>query len=72
MNYYDTWEEAAAQSKVKRAVTTTYIFHEGRNMRCEIIKAEGKDGMLNFWHSAIPIRKATTREVDTARRWKPL
>ena len=70
MKYYQDWEEAAEQSLTGRAVATTLIEHEGKMMKAEIIKAKGRDGMVNFWHTAIPIRKATAREIDGIKKWK--
>lgn len=72
MKYYDDWEEAAQYSRTKRAVTTVLVMHKGKEIKAEIIKPVGKDGILNFWHTSIPIRKATAAEIDGARRWKPL
>lgn len=72
MKYYESWEEAAEKSLTSRAVATTRIEHEGKLLKAEIIKAKGRDGMVNFWHSAIPIRKATSKEIDGIKRWTPV
>lgn len=72
MTTYGDWEEACEQSLTQRAVASIIVTHEGKTLRAEIIKSKYKDGIIYYRHSAVPIRKATTAEVDRARKWKPL
>lgn len=72
ITYYDSWEEAAEHSTTGRAVSEVKVTERGVVYRAEILKSKGRDGILNHRHSAIPIRKATTKEIDSAKRWRPL
>lgn len=72
MKYYRDWEEAAEQSLTARAVATTCVEHDGQMLKAEIIKAKGRDGIVNFHHTCVPIRKATAKEIDDIKKWRPV
>lgn len=69
---YETWEEAAEQSRTKRAVTSLIVRHNGKTHKAELIKAPDRDGAIVYRHSAVKIRDATPSEVAAARNWRPV
>lgn len=72
MKTYETWEEAAEKSAFGRAITSLVVTINNRPVKAELIKSKNKNGIIVYRHSAVQIREATTREVDSARSWKPL
>lgn len=69
----DNWEEAAMQSKRKRAVAPYGIIQtkSGNHANAEIIMQQGKDPVMVYYHTQRVIRQATAQEVDKTRRWRP-
>jgi len=69
----DDWEEAAMFSKKRKAVARFGLvkLDNGKYVKADIIKGVGKDGVLVYTKTARTIRKATTREVDSTKGWKP-
>ena len=73
MSRFRHWEEAAQQSKWKRAVSNPQVLQErGRTMRCEIVIG---DSVEPYWcvqgSPGIKVRKATSSEVDGMHNWGP-
>ncbi len=64
------WEEAAKGSKFGKAVGSITIEHKDKRMRADIVKPLNGDGTIYWEGVAIPIRRATSREVDSCRTWR--
>lgn len=67
--FYDSWDEAARASKWDKAIGSLYIEHNGRRFEAEIVKTRHGEAEIFYKGCNIKIRKATSREVDSARRW---
>lgn len=67
----EDWEAAARMSKQKKAVGETVIDDRGHLRTVEIIKPLEGDATINYSKSGVVIRKATSREIDSCKRWKP-
>ena len=65
------WEEAAKKSKWEKAIGKSWIVHRNKLIKVEVIKPLHHDGYIVYYHTGIIIRKATTREVDRIKKWKP-
>jgi len=70
LRQYRDWEEACRQSTEDKAVGQTVIEIRGRLIKAEIIKPRFGDGTINYYHSGLVIRKATTKEIDSVKKWK--
>ena len=68
---FDNWNEAAQQSHKKKAVGQIVIDHRGRLRKVEIIKSLEGDGIIHYPASGVVIRKATSQEIDSCKKWKP-
>ena len=67
---YQDWEEACRYSREEKAVGQTVIDLRGKLIKAEIIKPRFGDGEITYYHSGLVIRKATTREIDSVKKWK--
>lgn len=67
--FYDSLDEACNASKWGIAIGRLYVEHKGQRIEAEIRKRAGGNAWIQFKGSAIRIRKATSREVDSVRRW---
>lgn len=70
MAKYRDWEEAARKSKHRKAIHTTWIVHQGRRVEADLVKPLYGDGYWYYTDTALVIRKATTREVDSVTAWE--
>jgi hypothetical protein len=68
---YNSFEDACRYGKYYKAVGEITVFHDGKERRMDIIKPLQGDGNLVYKGTTLVARKATTREVDSVRRWKP-
>lgn len=68
---YKDWEEAARHGKWRMAVGQLVIEHKGKPLAVEVIKPLTRDGFLVFKGTFVKIRQATTKEIDSVKRWKP-
>ncbi len=64
-------EEAGRQSKHCKAVGSIIGIHQGMSQELEVIKPLGRDAFVYLPKIGIPLRKATNKEVDSVKRWKP-
>lgn len=65
------WEDAAKQSKWGKAIGKLYIIHKNRLTRVEVVKPLHGDADMVYYHSGIVLRKATNKEIDKIKKWKP-
>ena len=70
MTYRD-WEAAAKASRFRKAVATFTLVDGSKKRKVDVIKPLNGDGWLVFASTGYPIRKATTREIDAQKRWRP-
>lgn len=68
---YDSFDEACEESVRGQAVAKIVVNYKGGPHKAEIVKPRNGDAMIHFYHSAIPIRKATAHEVDSVKQWSP-
>lgn len=68
---YDSFDEACDKSSQGKAVARIVVNYKGGPHRAEIIKPRSGDATIHFYHSAIPIRKATASEIDSVKQWSP-
>ena len=68
---YRDWEEAAKLSKHRKAIATLKVVHKNKRRRVDLIKPLHGDGEIVWEGTSIPIRKATTKEIDAQTRWRP-
>ena len=67
---YDNFDDACRASPSNKAIGFIRIEHEGKRIDAELIKPIRGNGVIVYKdHPGIPIRPATSREVDSIRRW---
>jgi len=62
---------ACDASLYNKAVSKIDIEYKGNRIRAEIVKPRNGDGWIHFEQSGIRIRKATSKEIDSRKRWDP-
>ena len=65
------WELIASANKFQKAVRTDYIVHKGKRMRADLVKPRYGDGWWHWEGTGVPIRKATSGEIDGHTDWRP-
>lgn len=72
MKQFRSFEEACRASKQRKAVGNIRVeMQDGRVIDADIVKPLQGNGEISWEGTAYPIRRATTREVDTVRWWRP-
>lgn len=67
---YSSFEEACEKSMKRKAVADIVVNYKGGPHRAEIVKPLHGDAQIHFRHTALPIRPATTAEIDSVKKWK--
>ena len=66
------WEAAAKASPFGKAVGKDLIIEQkGSRMEAEVIKPLFGDALIVWKGTGIKIRSATTREIDSIKKWLP-
>lgn len=69
--WYDNPDDAAREDKRQTAYGETILSYKGKPMKLAIVKRYNRDPVIVFPTApAIVIRRATTREVDSVKRWQ--
>lgn len=69
--WYDNPDDAAREDKRQTAYGETYLDYKGKRTKLAIVKKYGRDPVIVFPTApAIVIRKATTAEADSIKRWQ--
>lgn len=70
-DFYSDWEAACRANRFQKAVATTEIEHKGKMQKVDVIKPLHGDAVICWANTGVRIRMATTKEVDSLRRWRP-